>query len=376
MYPSKLEGFWTLKLWQTCGCPGCCRIQTQPSDVVLLQHTLWQIRCQFSGVLFEQPLPLLFNNGPAPVFPFSLRSNVLHFALPLGLSHGALFINEPLDFAVVLCATLIAFHGIHLLQSVVLCKLVHHHSTEILLLLPFALNLGCLDLLLVLIGFDHGHSVPQAFLDPCLLCFPVLFLLQLLVVLNENVFHLLLLTPLLSDCLRLRLQQQFLLPHLLPRLRRLILFAPVLLRHERQDLAILFLLACLILSLNTLSVTQIFSNVLPCLPLLVHALDLFVLIFFLNFPDNLVHHVLFPKKFLVSSNLCHIPFLHLLLQHISTDLPILLPFGLPVIILLLGLHTDLLHLLRQGLLHLFVLKILFLFLHQLHFALLVHLCSS
>ena len=56
----------------------------------------------------------LFNNGPAPVFPFSLRSNVLHFALPLGLSHGALFINEPLDFAVVLCATLIAFHGIHL----------------------------------------------------------------------------------------------------------------------------------------------------------------------------------------------------------------------------------------------------------------------
>ena len=30
----------------------------------------------------------------------------------------------------------------NLLQSVVLCKLVHHHSTEILLLLPFALNLN------------------------------------------------------------------------------------------------------------------------------------------------------------------------------------------------------------------------------------------
>mmetsp|Transcript_127981 Transcript_127981/g.221150 ORF Transcript_127981/g.221150 Transcript_127981/m.221150 type:complete len:244 (+) Transcript_127981:935-1666(+) len=211
----------------------CLRwIYSQSLQVPFLQYSLREVCSQSSSMLLQQSLAFLFNDFLPAVLSLSCKIDLVDLTLPLRLPHLAPSFDQPLYLTIVLRSLLIALHGVHLLNPVVLCKFLHHDAPELLLLSLLVFNPCCLNTLLVLIGLNHCNPVTQTLFHTVLLSLAIRFLPQLLIVFNEDVLHLLLPAAFTLNLCRLFCQHLLLLDLLRVILTPHVLLPLVLLCHE------------------------------------------------------------------------------------------------------------------------------------------------
>eukprot|EP01136_Pigoraptor_vietnamica_P026410 Opistho-1_new@81432 len=157
------------------------------------QHALGQECSKLVGVFPQEALTLFLHNLAEALL---LCGAVLFLAQPrllLGTAADAALLEELLDGTAVLRLAHAALLGVHLLQALVVRKLLHHLATELLLLLRLGLRALLLDLHLVLVRLPQSKALAQRVLDARHLLLALAVFLFLDVQLVADALHLFLL---------------------------------------------------------------------------------------------------------------------------------------------------------------------------------------
>eukprot|EP00756_Hemistasia_phaeocysticola_P018318 Hpha_TRINITY_DN15585_c1_g5::TRINITY_DN15585_c1_g5_i1::g.103872::m.103872 len=320
-------------------------VDAECAHVFLREDALWKVTDKAGCVFLEKAGAFLPNDLALPLLPVLVHLPGKDLPLPFVLPLARPLLEQPLDLPVVFRPLPVPLRLPQLVDPVILREFLQHLAAELELFFGLRLLLGRLELLLILVRLDHHQPRAHSPLELGARLLPFLLLHELHVIIRDELLHLLLLLPLRLDLLALLLQPLLLCRLLLLRGTDALLFAPRLLFHELQDLAVLLLEPLLLQLLEALPLLEVLCDIqvgpLLLLVLLHHLLPVFVL----DLRDNRVHHLLFFEIFLVGSEPRNVSVLHLLFEHL-----LLLPEGVAArcVLLLLRLNradTQGLHLL-------------------------------